>query len=53
MTCSGVSGSPGALQLKNLTDLIMSCQDNINTSCHPSNLPQPNKTKLDNCKAKG
>ena len=69
LSCSGQKGTPGAEQLKNLTTIIKyakkkicflflkknsrECKDNIVKECDPSNIPQPNKTKLESCKKLG
>ena len=45
LKCNGDNSSSGATQLKNLTSLLILCEDNINTSCN-ANLPVINTTSL-------
>ena len=49
MTCAGMEGTPGALQMANLTSKFEECETQINISCNPANFPQPNKSRLEDC----
>merc|ERR550532_1724261 len=51
MSCGGQYGNKGAAQLKNLTDTLFDCEVKVNASCNTANIPQPNFTFIDNCKA--
>jgi len=48
-TCGGSTDNDGAKQLKNLTDTLFACKDNVKMACDPANIPQPNMTKLMMC----
>ena len=48
LTCNGKSNS-GAKQLTNLTQTLLNCEEEIKKNCNPSNLPQPNMTKVTTC----
>jgi len=49
LSCAGSYSSSGAKQIANLTKTLFNCEMNINASCNPSNLPQPNMTFLNEC----
>merc|ERR1712126_252112 len=51
LTCSGSSTSDGAKKLTELSNALINCEKNINTSCNPSNFPTPNITQIDICLA--
>ena len=51
LSCAGATDNPGAAQLKNLTDHLMSCEDEIHLACNSTNFDVVNITKLDACKA--
>jgi len=48
-SCGGSTDNDGAKQLKNLTETLFACQDNVKAACDPANIPQPNMTKLMMC----
>ena len=48
-SCRGNTTNSGAKQLKNLTDVLLQCEDNIHTACEASNHPQPNTTIITTC----
>ena len=47
--CQGSTTSKGALQMKNLTDVLTNCSDTITTACDPSGRPKLNMTLYDKC----
>jgi len=49
MSCGGVYGNKGALQLQNLTKTLFDCEIEVNKSCNPANFPQPNTTLISLC----
>merc|ERR1712241_878010 len=49
MSCGGVYGNKGALQLQNLTKTLFNCEIEVNKSCNPANFPQPNTTLITLC----
>ena len=48
LTCNGKSNN-GTVQLTNLTQTLLNCEDEIKKNCDPSNLPQPNMTEVTTC----
>lgn len=46
--CPG--GDKASAQIKNLTTLLGKCSEMINKTCNTSNIPQPNVTKVKECK---
>merc|ERR1711874_935395 len=50
MSCGGQYGNKGAAQLQNLTKTLFECEIEVNKSCDPANIPQPNMTFIDRCK---
>jgi len=48
LKCNGNNSSPGAKQLKNLTESLFACEENINKSCN-ADLPPINSTELKLC----
>merc|ERR1711981_1287357 len=50
MSCGGQYGNKGAAQLQNLTKTLFDCEKNVNASCNPANIPQPNFTFINMCK---
>ena len=50
LACGGNKTNAGALQMANLTETLMKCEDNIHAACHPDNLPVFNTTLVDICK---
>ena len=51
MSCGGQYGNKGASQLQNLTKTLFDCEKDVNASCNPANIPQPNFTFINMCKA--
>ena len=51
MSCGGQYGNQGAAQLQNLTKTLFDCEKDVNKSCNPANIPQPNFTFINRCKA--
>jgi len=51
MSCGGSYGNKGAAQLQNLTKTLFDCEKDVNASCNPANIPQPNFTFINMCKA--
>ena len=51
LSCAGRTDNNGALQLKNLTDTLFDCEDDVHKACDPANFPQPNMTFIDMCDA--
>merc|ERR1711902_213811 len=51
MSCGGQYGNKGAAQLQNLTKTLFECEIEVNKSCNPANIPQPNFTFINRCKA--
>jgi len=51
MSCGGSYGNKGAAQLQNLTKTLFDCEKDVNASCNPANIPQPNFTFINTCKA--
>merc|ERR1719219_1733804 len=51
MSCGGQYGNKGAAQLQNLTKTLFDCEITVNASCNPANIPQPNMTFINRCKA--
>ena len=49
-SCSGSTTNAGAAQLKNLTDILHACEDDVHTACNDTNFDVVNKTKLMECK---
>merc|ERR1711902_58313 len=49
MSCGGVYGNKGAVQLQNLTKTLFDCEIEVNKSCNPANFPQPNFTFINKC----
>lgn len=49
LSCAGSTTSAGAKLLKNISDILIKCESNINKSCNPANFPLPNVTKVDLC----
>jgi len=49
LSCGGSTTNDGAKQLKNLTDTLDACKDDINAVCDPANIPQPNMTFIMMC----
>ena len=43
LTCAGSNDSVGAKQLSNLTQTLEACEEQINSTCHPENLPAPDQ----------
>merc|ERR1711874_31017 len=50
MSCGGQYGNQGAAQLQNLTKTLFDCEIEVNKSCNPANIPQPNMTFINRCK---
>jgi len=50
LSCAGATDNPGAAQLKNLTDVLNACEDNIHMACNSTNFEAVNVTKLEACK---
>merc|ERR1711913_106972 len=50
MSCGGQYGNQGAAQLQNLTKTLFECEIEVNKSCNPANIPQPNMTFINRCK---
>ena len=50
MSCGGQYGNKGAAQLQNLTKTLFDCEKDVNKSCNPANIPQPNFTFINLCK---
>merc|ERR1712088_758139 len=50
MSCGGQYGNKGAAQLQNLTKTLFDCEKDVNASCNPANIPQPNMTFITRCK---
>merc|ERR1711881_317236 len=50
MSCGGAYGNKGAAQLQNLTKTLFDCEKDVNASCNPANIPQPNMTFINRCK---
>merc|ERR1712001_429064 len=44
LSCGGQYGNAGAAQLQNLTKTLFECEVEVNKSCDPANIPQPNMT---------
>ena len=40
LSCAGRTDNNGALQLKNLTDTLFDCEDDVHKACNPSTFPQ-------------
>jgi len=51
MSCGGQYGNSGAKQLQNLTKTLFDCEKSVKDACDPSNIPQPNFTFINRCKA--
>merc|ERR1712218_453499 len=49
LSCDNSTTSKGAVQLKNITSFLGTCESEINKTCNTANWPQPNKTKLASC----
>ena len=49
-TCGGSTDNEGAKQLKNLTDFLDKCEDEVHKACNSSNFDVVNITKLEACK---
>jgi len=49
MSCGGSFTGAGAKQLANLTKTLFDCEVEVNSSCNPSNFPQPNTTFISSC----
>ena len=49
-SCSGSTDNEGAKQLKNLTDFLHTCEDEVHKACNSSNFDVVNVTKLEACK---
>ena len=49
LSCAGRTDNNGALQLKNLTDTLFDCEDDVHKACDPANFPQPNMTFISMC----
>merc|ERR1712079_606498 len=49
-SCSGSTNNEGAKQLKNLTDFLHKCEDEVHNACNTSNFEHVNVTKLEACK---
>ena len=49
LSCAGRTDNNGALQLKNLTDTLFDCEDDVHKACDPANFPQPNMTFISIC----
>ena len=50
LSCGGQFGNAGAAQLENLTMTLFECEIEVNKSCNPANIPQPNFTLINRCK---
>merc|ERR1711953_4084 len=50
MSCGGQYGNQGAAQLQILTKTLFECEIEVNKSCNPANIPQPNMTFINRCK---
>ena len=50
LSCGGQFGNAGAAQLENLTMTLFECEIEVNKSCNPANIPQPNMTFITRCK---
>ena len=48
-SCRGNTTNSGAKQLKNLTDILLQCEDNIHAACDAANMPQLNTTMIATC----
>jgi len=48
-SCLGSTDNAAAKQIKNLTETLKMCSDNIKKACDPGNLPQPNMTAITVC----
>ena len=49
LSCAGTTDTPGANQLKNLTDVLSKCEADVSAACDPALWPQPNMTKVAEC----
>ena len=49
LSCDGSTTSKGAVQLKNISTVLSSCNSDITKACNTSAWPQPNMTKLLMC----
>jgi len=51
LSCAGSTDNAGAKQLKNLTDFLHKCEDEVHMVCNSTNFDLVNVTKLEACKA--
>merc|ERR1711936_1510038 len=49
LKCDNSTTSKGAVQLKNITSFLGTCETEITKTCNTANWPQPDKTKLATC----
>ena len=49
LACSGNKTNAGALQMANLTETLLQCEDKIHAACHLDNLPAFNTALVDTC----
>ena len=49
LSCDGSTTSEGAVQLRNLTSNLSSCNAEVNKACNTSSWPQANMTKVSEC----
>merc|ERR1719479_140419 len=50
LSCAGATDNAGSAQMKNLTDVLLACEDNIHMACNSTNFEAVNVTKLEECK---
>merc|ERR1712020_834939 len=50
LSCAGATDNAGSAQMKNLTDVLLACEDNIHMACNATNFEAVNNTKLEACK---
>merc|ERR1712241_1597619 len=49
-SCAGSTDNEGAKQLKNLTDFLHTCEEEVHDACNSSNFDVVNVAKLEDCK---